>query len=101
MNLEEFFMHENQRYPPSISEHGHLYTGSKSDLLDCLESLSPKVQKKTKCNSIIVDGMVMMNMLKPAKPLLNPEKSTSNKTFKDWVTNSGIPYLKGLLEEAT
>ena len=42
MNLEEFFMHENQRYPPSISEHGHLYTGSKSDLLDCLESLSQK-----------------------------------------------------------
>jgi hypothetical protein len=39
-NLEEFFAHENQAHPPSISKYGELRLGAKSDLLKCLESLS-------------------------------------------------------------
>ncbi|KAK3702948.1 hypothetical protein QZH41_002861 [Actinostola sp. cb2023] len=31
-DLEEFFMHENQPYPPSLSEFGSLRFGKKSDL---------------------------------------------------------------------
>ena len=33
VNLETFFKHENQAYPPSISEFGTLHIGSKSVLL--------------------------------------------------------------------
>ena len=35
-NLEDFFAHENQAYPPSISLFGALRQGTKSDLLKCL-----------------------------------------------------------------
>ena len=36
-NLDEFFTHENQAYPPSISQFGDLKLGVKSDLMKCLE----------------------------------------------------------------
>jgi hypothetical protein len=44
-NLEDFFSHENQSYPTSISKFGDLRLGVKSELLKCLESLitSPSV----------------------------------------------------------
>lgn len=32
-NLEEFFCHENQAYPPALSDCGNLYLGTKSDQL--------------------------------------------------------------------
>lgn len=35
-NLEEFFKHENQPWPPSLSKMGDLRTGSKEDLVKCL-----------------------------------------------------------------
>ncbi|KAL8623394.1 hypothetical protein ACOMHN_060264 [Nucella lapillus] len=36
-NLEEFFCHEIQECPPALSDGGSLCTGTKSDLLTCLE----------------------------------------------------------------
>ncbi|KAL8594677.1 hypothetical protein ACOMHN_052410 [Nucella lapillus] len=36
-NLEEFFRHENQACPPALSDGGSLCTGTKRDLLTCLE----------------------------------------------------------------
>ena len=38
-DLDEFFRHENQPYPPSLSQHGSLRLGTKSDLLTCFSSL--------------------------------------------------------------
>ena len=32
-NLDEFFEHENQAYPPALSQNGKLRTGTKSDLV--------------------------------------------------------------------
>ena len=42
-NLDDFFRHENQPYPPSLSKAGKLRSGTKSDLLDCLEDIAPVV----------------------------------------------------------
>jgi len=36
-NLEKFFCHENQAYPPAFSDSGKLHLGTKSDLLVYLE----------------------------------------------------------------
>ena len=36
-DLDEFFMHQNQPYPPSLSEFGKLRFGKKSDLLTCVK----------------------------------------------------------------
>ena len=75
IDMEEFFSHENQRHPPSISENGDLYTGTKADLLQCFEELSTPLKTSPKCDAIVVDGMVMINMLVP-------DSSTQN-TFGD------------------
>ena len=39
--MEEFFSHENQAVPPSLSRDGGLYIGIKSQLMDILESNPP------------------------------------------------------------
>ena len=36
-NLAEFFQHENQAWPPALSDGGKLRLGTKSDMLTCLE----------------------------------------------------------------
>ena len=36
-NLDEFFSHENQPCPPSLSDRGKFKLGTKSDILRCLE----------------------------------------------------------------
>ena len=35
-DLDEFFIHENQSYPPALSEFGNLRSTEKSDLIECL-----------------------------------------------------------------
>ena len=37
-NLEEFFAHENQCFPPSLSHFGKIRHGTKSDLVACIVS---------------------------------------------------------------
>ena len=39
-NLDEFFSHENQTFPPSLSGDGMLRIGNKSDLLSSLDDTS-------------------------------------------------------------
>jgi len=36
-NLDEFFENENQAYPPALTQNGNLRSGSKSDLVRCLD----------------------------------------------------------------
>lgn len=37
-DMDNFFSHENQPFPPSLSSYGQLRQGKKSDLMGCLES---------------------------------------------------------------
>ena len=62
-DMIEFFSPDNQNYPAAISEHGHLYTGTKSDLLTCFEELAAALTSSTNSDATSVDGMVMANML--------------------------------------
>ena len=39
-NLDDFFRHENQSFPPSLSKNGDIRTGNKSDLIECLQAIS-------------------------------------------------------------
>ena len=82
-DLDEFFKHENQQYPPSLSQLGGLRIGTKSDLLHCLEESNlvhsnfshPTVQVS------ILDGAAIVNMLQPG----------TAKTFDDYATNVFMP----------
>ena len=81
-NLDDFFSHENQPNPPSLSCMGKLRQGNKSDLLsfinthDTLEK--PKVQVK------IVDGAALVNILKPI----------NCRTFGDYFPKIVFPFLE-------
>lgn len=74
-NLDEFFAHENQSYPPSISKFGSLRPGVKSDLLKCLENLATNPCKTPEADAMLIDGAALVNMLKP---------SGACKTFSDY-----------------
>lgn len=63
-NIDDFFTYENQPYPPSISDLGELKSGTKSDLVNCLEhevddpsTAIPDAQAK------VIDGAVLVQML--------------------------------------
>ena len=75
-DLKEFFKHENQSYPPSLSVHGSLRLGKKSDLLGCLEDLA-ETSVEAETDTIILDG------------------AGTAKTFDDYAF---IPYIQGQLQ---
>lgn len=89
-NLDDFFSHENQNCPPSISQQGRLKFGQKSNLLECLEgslenqntAVSPDVQVK------VFDGAALVNMLKPSP----------GSSFSEYAANVFIRYLQNQLE---
>ena len=82
-NLDEFCAHENQAYPPSLSNMGKLQLGTKSDIVSCLEKLvpiptpiddsMPDVDPRLSLNVtgtptvdvVILDGTAIVNTLKP------------------------------------
>ena len=63
-DLDSFFTHENQSYPPSLSQYGTLRSGNKSDLLFCLERLCPAEAEKPSVDVLLLDGAAIVNMLK-------------------------------------
>ena len=81
-NLEEFFKHENQSTPPSLSTMRKIRIGHKSDLLPCLEtgtlSEPPVIDVKT------LDGAAIVNML----------PRDHSKTFEKYAKNLFLPYLE-------
>ena len=79
-----FFSHENQVYPPSLSDAGDLHFGCKSDLLSCLDSIHPSVDSTPDVDATVLDGSVIVNMLKP-RPTV--------KTFADYANDVFLPYI--------
>ena len=58
-DLDQFFQHENQAYPPALSQMGKLLTGT------TLEDLVP-VQDISASSVVIVDGTAVVNVLRPS-----------------------------------
>ena len=59
--MEEFFSHENQAVPPSLSRDGGLYIGIKSQLMDILESPCEIPSVTPPSDAFIIDGAAMVN----------------------------------------
>ena len=64
-NLEEFFSHENQSCPPSLSDRGKLRLGKKSDIIHCLEDEVDTEDTNPVSDVVVLDGAAIVNMLKP------------------------------------
>ena len=86
-NLDEFFAHENQTFPPSIATGGIMRNGSKSDLLPLLgkqQDDTSTPDKSPTVRALVIDGAAVINMLKP---------NAACKTFKDYSEKIFAPYL--------
>lgn len=82
-NLDEFFRHENQACPLSLSVTGKLHLGTKSDMLECLEGLSGAQSEAPNVTNVVIDGAVLVQMLKPG----------AAETFGEYVQRVFIPYI--------
>ena len=89
-DLEEFFHHENQVCPPSLSQYGNLRLGSKSDLLQCLEKCAESKANAPTTDVTILDCAMVVNMLRPI----------TAKIFDDYALKVFLPYVERQLEHA-
>ena len=68
-----FFSHENQSYPPSLSNYGALISDTKADLLVpvCVSEQVPHHDtiKLHEAHMVILDGAAIVNMIKPRTPV--------------------------------
>ena len=58
-NLEDVFQHENQAWPPALSDGGRLRLGTKSEIRTCLEDLFLSQTKTPDATCIFLDGATM------------------------------------------
>jgi hypothetical protein len=87
-DIDEFFSHENQAYPPALSKFGVLRTGTKADLTECLERHCPDAVRITpEVDAILLDGAAVVNILKPG----------AAKTFLEYAEIMFLPYLESQL----
>lgn len=84
-DLDQFFSHENQTAPPSLSQGGMLRKGTKSDLVHCLTSMDSGLQETTVgyVEAVSIDGAAAVHMLKPG----------AAKTFQAYADNVFVPYI--------
>ena len=74
-DLEGFFGHQNQSFPLSLSQYGNLRSGTKSDLLSCLEKNGPAQAQRPSVEALLLDGEAIFNMLKPGASKIFQEHS--------------------------
>ena len=92
-DIDTFFRHENQAYPPSLSQFGRMRTGTKSDLVKCLEDQHLTNEFGTSvphADVIILDGAAIVHLLSPCQ----------SKTFSDYAHDRFIPYIENQLKGA-
>lgn len=89
-DLDDFFRHENQPCPPSLSHLGKLRQGTKADLLSCLAKRIQLAPSQPNTDVCILDGAAVVNFL----------KLRAAKTFDDYANEVFIPYIKEKLEGA-
>ena len=87
---DEFFTHENHSDPPSIAFAGRMRTGTKSDLIPCLEGQVPRVASiPPTASACIIDGAALVHLISP----------DVGATFAQYVDMKIIPYAKKRLAE--
>ena len=89
-DLDQFFTHENQAAPPSLSQGGKLRLGKKADLLRCLESEETQPTNAPVVNAKFLDGAAVVQMLNPG----------TAKTFQDYADTVFTPYVSSQLDTA-
>ncbi|KAK3740395.1 hypothetical protein QZH41_000916 [Actinostola sp. cb2023] len=87
-NLDDFFRHENQPWPPSLSEMGEMRSGQKADLVKCLEKVCKETTETPIIEATVLDGAVIVQML-------GPRTAT---TFQEYIDMIFKPFMLKQLE---
>ena len=69
-DIDDFFKHENQREPPSLSQQGKLMSGTKSALLGCLPSMPQPgycSESAKQASVVLLDMPAIVHMVKPQR----------------------------------
>ena len=82
--MDTFFLHENQTFPPSVSQFGKLRSSSKSDLLKYFDQHSNAYEKEPNVDAVAVICTAVINMLKRGQ----------SKTIKDYATDVFLRYVQ-------
>ncbi|KAK6169757.1 hypothetical protein SNE40_020746 [Patella caerulea] len=90
-NLEEFFCHENQPCPPSLSESGNLRLGKKCDLLKSLSDGIQVTSEAPAATCVILDGAVIVQVLKIG----------TTKTFDEYAKRVFVPHVMSKFQNAS
>ena len=90
-NMEEFFSHENNSYPPSLSKNADLRSTKKSHLLTRLEEVIPATCETSTVECVNLDGAAVVNFLKP----------TGVETFADYANDVFKPCIERQLKDST
>ncbi|KAL7373698.1 hypothetical protein ABVT39_012891 [Epinephelus coioides] len=88
-NLDQFFSHENQEAPPSLSQGGKIRLGTKADLLHCMMTDDTDSKRAPVVDAVFLDGAAVFQMLNPG----------TAKTFQDYADSVFVPYAKSQLEK--
>lgn len=83
-DLKEFFKHENQSVPASLSDGGKLRTCSKSDLIGILQETVMLPETKPEADAIMIDGSALINSVPPR----------GVKTFQKYATDDILPKIQ-------
>ena len=89
-DIDEFFRHENQSSPPSLSQGGKLRHGTKADLLPFLTQNGTTIKDKPDTDAVLLDGAAIVNMLNPG----------ASRTFQHYADQVFVPHVKRQLDSA-
>ena len=85
-DLQVFFEHENQKFPPSLSQNGSLNTGVKSQLMSILETGHEMPNSVPTVDSLVIDGPSLVYSKQPRQ----------SRTFDDYANDIILPHIKSL-----
>ena len=83
-DLQDFFKHENQAAPVSLSDSGKLHRSQKSQLTEILQTAVTMPDREPEGDVIIIDGSALINAIPPR----------SSKSFDDYATEDILPKVE-------
>ncbi len=92
--LDNFFMHENLPWPPALAEQNKMRRTTKSDLMECLESLNTSQSTPVDApDALIIDGAALIHCLDPKYAKKKPS------TFKEYSLQIFLPHIEARVKE--
>ena len=88
-DMTDFFQFENQREPPSLADRGSLRSGTKSDILQCLNAPKGHATSAKQATVLVLD--MAADMVRP----------TTANTFSECVMLNIIPFMEAQMTDST